>query len=150
MWWLTRGKIIWSCTECDSLSENQLFGFDIQTIYNSLLCKLQTIVLTVCTHVPKHLKFAQINNKYQSDVNKKIIFQRSELIVSKKKIIIWALSRSNWEKLQCSSYESVYLLFCLSVIYLSVSTALAHSRSHCHLDVLYITYNFYFSFITFN
>ncbi len=55
------------CEEFDSLSENQ------QVICNSLLYKLQTIVFTVCTHVPKHLKFAQINNKFQSDVNKKII-----------------------------------------------------------------------------
>ncbi len=34
-------------------------------------------------HVPKHLQFAQINNKFQSDVNKKLIVQRSELIVLK-------------------------------------------------------------------
>ncbi len=35
--------------------------------------------------MPKHLQFSQINNKFQSDVNKKLIVQRSELIVSKKK-----------------------------------------------------------------
>ncbi len=33
----------------------------------------------------KHLQFAQINKKLKSDVNKKLIVQRSELIVSKKK-----------------------------------------------------------------
>ncbi len=49
-------------------------------------------------HVPKHLQFAQINNKFQSDVNKKLIVQRSELIVLKKKFF-WELSQSNWEKL---------------------------------------------------
>ncbi len=36
--------------------------------------------------VPKHLQFAQINNTFQSDVNKKPIIQRSELVVSGKKI----------------------------------------------------------------
>ncbi len=35
--------------------------------------------------MPKHLQFAQINKKFKSDVNKKLIVQRSELIVSKKK-----------------------------------------------------------------
>ncbi len=35
-----------------------------------------------CTYVPKHLQFSQINKKFQSDVNKKLIVQRSELIVS--------------------------------------------------------------------
>ncbi len=35
--------------------------------------------------MPKHLQFAQINKKLQSDVNKKLIVQRSELIVSKKR-----------------------------------------------------------------
>ncbi len=35
-------------------------------------------------HMPKHLQFAQINKRFQSDVNKKLIVQRSELIVSKK------------------------------------------------------------------
>ncbi len=32
-----------------------------------------TIVRTVCTHVRKHLQFSQINKKFQSDVNKKLI-----------------------------------------------------------------------------
>ncbi len=49
-----------------------------------VVCKLQTIVLTVCTHVPKHFQFAQINKIFQSDVNKELIVQRSELIVSGK------------------------------------------------------------------
>ncbi len=44
------------------------------------------------------MQFAQINKKFQSDVNKKLIVQRSELIVSRKKII-WELNQSNWEKL---------------------------------------------------
>ncbi len=35
--------------------------------------------------MPKHLQFAQINKKFQSDVNKKLIVQRSELIVSREK-----------------------------------------------------------------
>ncbi len=38
-------------------------------------------ILTVCTPVPKHLQFDQINKKFQSDVNKKRIVQTSELIV---------------------------------------------------------------------
>ncbi len=67
-------KWLRSCEEFDSLSENRL-------ICNQLLCTLQTIILTVCTHVPKHLQFDQINKKFQSDVNKKRIVQRSELIV---------------------------------------------------------------------
>ncbi len=33
-------------------------------------------------HVPNHLQFAQINEKFQDNVNKKLIVQRSELIVS--------------------------------------------------------------------
>ncbi len=70
-------KWLRSCEEFDSLRENQ------QAICNLLLCKLQTIVLTVCTHVPKHLQFAQINKKFQSDVNKKLIVQGSKLIVYK-------------------------------------------------------------------
>ncbi len=32
--------------------------------------------------MPKHLQVAQINNNIQSDVNKKLIVQRSEHIVS--------------------------------------------------------------------
>ncbi len=48
----------------------------------------RSIVLTVCTHVPKHLQFAQINKKFQSYVDKKLIVQRSELIVSKKSIFL--------------------------------------------------------------
>ncbi len=78
-------KWLRSCEEFDSLSENQLISFYQQAMCNSLLCKLQIIILTVCTHVPKHLQFAQINNKFQSNVNKKLIVQRSELIVSRKK-----------------------------------------------------------------
>ncbi len=58
-----------SCEEFDSLSENRL------------------------AHIPKHLQFAQINKKFQSDVNKKLSVQRSELIVSKKNI-----SFKNWAK----------------------------------------------------
>ncbi len=75
-WWIC-------CEEFDSLNENRL-SFDQQAIC-SLLCKLQTIVLTVWPHVPKHLQFAQINKKSQSDVNEKLIVQRSEIIVSRKK-----------------------------------------------------------------
>ncbi len=43
--------------------------------------------------MPKHLQFAQINKKFQSDVNKKLIVQRPELIVSEKDI-----SFNNWAK----------------------------------------------------
>ncbi len=46
-----------------------------------------------CTHVPKHFQFAQINTIFQSDVNKKLIVQRSELIVSEG--FIQELSQSN-------------------------------------------------------
>ncbi len=45
-----------------------------------------------CTYAPKHLQFAQINKKFQSDVNKKLIVQRSELIVSGVRAIIRELS----------------------------------------------------------
>ncbi len=61
------------CEEFDSLSENRLVSFDQQAICNYLFCKLQTIILLVFTHVPKHLQFSQINKKFQSDVNKKLI-----------------------------------------------------------------------------
>ncbi len=37
----------------------------------------------LCTHAKV---FAQINKKFQSDVNKKLIVQRSEVIVSRKKM----------------------------------------------------------------
>ncbi len=84
-------KWLRSCEEFDSLNENRLISFDQQAIC-SLLCKLQKIVLTVCTHVPKHLQFAQINKKFQSDVNKNLSVQRSETIVSRKKKI------KNWAK----------------------------------------------------
>ncbi len=57
-------KLLRSCEEFDSLSENRLISFDQQAI-------------SIC-------KFAQIKEKLQSDVNKKLIVQRSELIVSKK------------------------------------------------------------------
>ncbi len=70
-------KWLRSCEEFDSLSENRIISFDQQAICNQLLFKLQTI--TVCTHVPKHLQFVQINKKFQSDVNKKLIVQRSDL-----------------------------------------------------------------------
>ncbi len=53
---------------------------------------------TYCLHTCAKA-FAQINKKFQSDVNKKLIVQRSELIVLKKKKIIRELSQSNWEKL---------------------------------------------------
>ncbi len=66
-------KWLRSCEEFDSLSENRLVSFDQQAICNYLFCKLQTIVLIVFTHVPKHLQFSQINKKFQSDVNKKLI-----------------------------------------------------------------------------
>ncbi len=46
-----------SCEEFDRVSENRL----MQSGYAKL-------VLTVCTHVPKHLQFAQINKKFKSDV----------------------------------------------------------------------------------
>ncbi len=77
-------KLLKSCEEFDSLSENRLISFDQPTICNLFFCKMQKIVLTVCTHAPKHLQFAQINKKFQSVVNKELIVQRSELIVSKK------------------------------------------------------------------
>ncbi len=35
--------------------------------------------------MPKYLQFAQINKKFQSDVNKKLIVQKFELIVSREK-----------------------------------------------------------------
>ncbi len=39
----------------------------------------------LCAHMcPKHLQFAQINKKFQSDVNNKLIVQRSELVVLEK------------------------------------------------------------------
>ncbi len=90
-------KWLRSCEEFDRLSENRLISFDQQAICNYLFGKLQTIILTVCTHVTKHLQFAQINKKFQSDVNKKLMVQRSEFIVWGG--IIWEFSQSNWEKL---------------------------------------------------
>jgi len=84
----------------DSVSENRVISFEQQAIYNYLLSKLQTVVCTLCTHVPKHLQFAQLNKKFQSDVKKKRIVQRSELnVLGNKKKNIWELSQSNWEKL---------------------------------------------------
>ncbi len=80
---------------------------------------LYQIVFTVCTHVPKHLKFAQINNKYQSDVNEKILVQRSELIVSKKKKKFehWAEAiEKNCNVLVMN--QSTFCFVCLSSIYL--------------------------------
>ncbi len=86
-------KWLRSWEEFDRLSENRLISFDQQAICNQLLCKLQTIVLTVCTHVTKHLQFAQINKKFQSDVNEKLMVQRYELVVSGKK-----KNSENWAK----------------------------------------------------
>ncbi len=88
MWCLHDEKWLRSCEELDSFSENRLLSFDQQATCNELLCKLHTIVLTVCTHVPKHLLFAQINKKFPSDENKRLIVQRSDLIVSKPNIIL--------------------------------------------------------------
>ncbi len=58
--------------EFDGLSGNRLLPYEISCCAN-------------CRQL--HLQFAQINKKFQSDVNTKLIVQRSELIVSKKKHI---------------------------------------------------------------
>ncbi len=64
-------KNYWEVSEeFDGLSENRLLPYEISCCAN-------------CRQL--HLQFAQINKKFQSDVNKKLIVQRSELIVSKKK-----------------------------------------------------------------
>ncbi len=55
-----------------------MYDFNCKNIYAISCC---AAVLTVCTHVPKYLQFAQINKKFQSDENKKLIVQRSEIIV---------------------------------------------------------------------
>ncbi len=45
---------------------------------------MQLVVVQTADNCTYHLQFAQINKKFQSDVNKKLIVQRSELIVLKK------------------------------------------------------------------
>ncbi len=54
---------------------NQFWSYEISCCANGRQLYL------LFAHMPKHLQFAQINNIFQSDVNKKLIVQRSELIV---------------------------------------------------------------------
>ncbi len=84
MWWLTRWKMI------EKLWRVWQFKWESTHLFWSTshmqLVVVQTAILTVCTQVPKHLQFAQINKKFQSNVKKKLIVQRSHSRIELKQL----------------------------------------------------------------
>ncbi len=75
--------------ECDGLHDEKWLRsceeFELTPYAISCCTNCRKLYLLLFAHMPKYLQFAQINKKFQSDVNKKLIVQKSELIVSREK-----------------------------------------------------------------